>query len=247
LGITQQYNLNFSQEVFLGKQATRAQLRRILKGETAHGRPAVLFTATHGVGLPPDDPSLAAHQGALLCQDWPGQGPALREHWFAAEDLPEQGSLEGLMAFCFACYGVGSPQEDDFVSKLGEPKLQVAPYPLVAQLPQRLLERGALAVLGHVDRAWSHSFRSGRVPAQTQCFESVLVRLMQGDRAGLATDQFNMVQGQLSVELADLLMKIKAGLNVNDVELGSLWVARNDARNYALLGDPAVRLPFTKD
>jgi hypothetical protein len=120
----------------------------------------------------------------------------------------------------------------------------VAPYPLVAQLPQRLLERGALAVLGHVDRAWSHSFRKNGVNAQTQRFESVLVRLMQGDRAGLATDQFNMVQGQLSVELADLLMKIKVGLKVSDAELGGLWVARNDARNYALLGDPAVRLPF---
>jgi len=241
--IIQQYNLNFSQDVFLGKEATHAQLGRVLKGEMEHGRPALLFTATHGVGLPPDDPKLAAYQGALLCQDWPGQGPAQREHWFAAEDLPEQGSLEGLMAFCFACYGVGSPQRDEFAFASDQPRA-VAPYPLVAQLPQRLLERGALAVLGHVDRAWSHSFRKNGVNAQTQRFESVLVRLMQGDRAGLATDQFNMVQGQLSVELADLLMKIKVGLKVSDAELGSLWVARNDARNYALLGDPAVRLPF---
>ena len=27
-------------------------------------------------------------------------------------------------------------------------------------------------------------------------------------------------------------------------ELSKLWMARNDARNYALLGDPAAKLPF---
>ena len=30
--------------------------------------------------------------------------------------------------------------------------------------------------------------------------------------------------------------------DVNDRELASRWVARDDARNYVALGDPAVRL-----
>ena len=30
---------------------------------------------------------------------------------------------------------------------------------------------------------------------------------------------------------------------LDENEISQLWVFRNDARNYALLGDPAVRLP----
>ncbi|GAB4201271.1 MAG: hypothetical protein OHK0022_23120 [Roseiflexaceae bacterium] len=233
----------FSQELFIDKDASRTNLHHILSGNERHGPPALLFTATHGAGFPVDDPRLAAHQGALICQDWGGSGAPRRDHWYAAEDLPDDISLAGLIAVCFGCYSAGCPQEEAFLPGIDQRRRVVAPYPLVAQLPQQLLARGALAVLGHVDRAWSHSFRSERVPAQIQRFESVLGKLMQGDRLGLATDQFNMVQGMLANTLNELLVKVRAGLQISPQELSSLWAARNDARNYALLGDPAARLP----
>jgi hypothetical protein len=244
----------FSQHLFLGSEANRAasrdNLAAVLRGSSGNGRPALLFSATHGIGLPADDPRLLMHQGALLCQDWTGFGNIEREHWFAAEDLDDQAKVHGLIALCFACYGAGCPHKDDFVFATGDPqqtpRREIAPYPLVTQLPQRLLLRGALAVLGHVDRAWTHSFSGHSVPAQSQAFEDVLARIMAGKRLGFATDQFNQRQGVLSSLLAGEVENMNYGKQVDENYLSRLWVARNDARNYALLGDPAVRLPLEK-
>ena len=237
--------LGFTQQLFLADQATRANLDRILRSKTEHGTPALLFTASHGIGFPADDPRLLAQQGALVCQDWTGFGSIKREHWYAAEDLAAETRVAGLIAVCFACYGVGCPQEDQFVFQIGQPRPVIAPTPLVAQLPQQLLARGALAVLGHVDRAWAYSFSASGTPAQTQRFESVLGRLMSGDRLGLATDQFNMAQGAVATRLIDVLENERFGLAIDPIDLSTLWLARNDARNYLVLGDPAVRLPFS--
>ncbi|GAB4194829.1 MAG: C1 family peptidase [Roseiflexaceae bacterium] len=235
--------MNFSQELFVAKHATRATLDQILRGDTTNGRPSLLFTASHGLGYPADSRELAAYQGALICQDWPGSGTVKREHFYAADDLSSQTRVDGMIAFLFACFGAGSPQEDQFVFKQGqEPKI-IAPYPLIAQLPQQLLARGALAVLGHVDRAWNYSFSMDNLPSQTQRFESVIGQLMRGDRLGLATDQFNTVQGALAVRLAELQHNSKWG--ADERQLSTLWAARNDARNYIVLGDPAVRLGFS--
>ena len=46
--------------------------------------------------------------------------------------------------------------------------------------------------------------------------------------------------------LVEELENIKFNKQVEDFELARLWMARNDARNYALLGDPAARLPYKK-
>jgi hypothetical protein len=241
----------FTQEVFLGAAADRFTLEEILRGTASGGQPALFFSATHGVGLPANDPRLVQHQGALLCQDWTGFGSIQREHWFAGADLPEQARVGGLIAVCFACYGAGCPHEDQFVFRLngaasggsGRARNAIAPRALVAQLPQRLLVGGALAVLGHVERAWAHSFSGSGAAAQSQAFEDVLARIMAGKRLGFATDQFNMRQGVLSSMLANQLENMSFGKQVSRSDLNALWVARNDARNYALLGDPAVRLP----
>jgi hypothetical protein len=240
----------FSQQVFLAEAADRFTLEQIVRGAADGGQPALFFSATHGVGLPAEDPRLPLHQGALLCQDWTGFGSIEREHWFAGADLPEQAQVSGLIAVCFACYGAGCPREDQFVFRLngasggpGRTRNTIAPRALVAQLPQRLLANGALAVLGHVERAWAHSFRGSGAAAQSQAFEDVLARIMAGKRLGFATDQFNMRQGVLSSMLANQLENMSFGKQVSRADLNALWIARNDARNYALLGDPAVRLP----
>jgi hypothetical protein len=234
----------YGHTLYMEGDATRSNLEKILRGGDAGKPPAVLFTASHGLGLPMGDERLVQHQGSLVTQDWKGLGSIKREHWFAGEDLADV-NLEGTMAVLFACYGAGCPQYDEFVFDEKEGRAQVAPFPFIAQLPQRLLQSGCLAVLGHVERAWTHSFTGGEAAkAQIQPFQDIIARLMQGRPVGDALDQFNVIQGQRAARLADELEDLKFGKIPDPVELAQLWVSRNDARNYALLGDPAVKVPF---
>ena len=98
-------------------------------------------------------------------------------------------------------------------------------------------------MLGHVERNWSYSFHANSGPPQTQGFRNVLGGIMRGERLGQATDQLNMRWAALSTQLADTLDQIdRHGLKVAPPRLSSQWVARDDARNYIVFGDPAVQL-----
>lgn len=244
----------FTQDLRVGSKARCADLAAILGGENGAGPPAILFTATHGLGFDAADPLLPSYQGALVCQDWSGEGAVRREHWFGAEDLASGWDLHGMIAICIACYGLGCPQEDQMIWARGEQARPVAPRALVAQLPQALLLRGALAVFGHIDRAWTYAFQgptaglssqgARTAAAQVQAFEDVLRRLMDGKRLGYATDQFNGQQGTAAVTFADLLVKAEQSTpsELIEFELSLAWVLKHDLRNYAVLGDPAIRL-----
>lgn len=233
----------FGQRTLLGSEASRTNLAGLLQSAKP---PAIIFSATHGVGFPLSDARLVSHQGALVCSDWEGFGRIKPEHWLAGEDVTAlNAQVEGMIALFFACYGAGSPQSDEFIFDEQRRRPVIAPFPLIAQLPQQLLLRGCLAVLGHVERAWSYSFSgSAGGNAQVQGFQDVLGRLLIGKRAGDATDQFNVIQAARSAELVAELEYIKFGKKLNEPLLATLWMARNDARNYVLLGDPAVKLPF---
>jgi len=232
----------FRMQPFLADDATKGNLGDLLRGKTQGGPPALLFTGSHGVGFAAGDAKQRAGQGAILCQDWEG-GPVKPEHYFAASDIPDDAKLSGMIHFFFACYGGGCPKFDTY-SRLpdGSPK-QIMDAPLVARLPQKMLSRGALAVMAHIDRAWSYSFQAARSAPQVQEFRDVMVRVLKGERIGQCADQFNLRWAVLSAELADArrMREIMPG-EVSDAVLANRWVARDDARNYLILGDPAVRL-----
>jgi hypothetical protein len=65
---------------------------------------------------------------------------------------------------------------------------------------------------------------------------------MKGDRVGLATDQFNLRWAVLYKELATVRQQMEYGITGKEEYLGQLWIAHEDARNYIVLGDPAVQL-----
>ena len=122
---------------------------------------------------------------------------------------------------------------------------KIAHKPFFSQLPQKMLshpEGGALAELAHMERAWAYSFQSQRGSPQIQGFREVIGRLLRGERIGQATDMFNIRWAALSTDLANLHADLLHGSDVPMTTLGKLWVARDDARNFMILGDPAVRL-----
>jgi hypothetical protein len=186
-----------------------------------------------------EDPEQREKQGAILCQDWPGFGKVAPEQMFSAADIPAAAKVHGLVHFFFACYGGGCPRDDNFGLKNGQPPKQLVKEPIVGRLPQKLLTSGALASIAHVDRAWAYSFQNSRSAPQIQDMRDVMVRVLQGQRVGQATDGFNMRWAVLSAELQE---SQNAGQAVPPAILANRYVARNDARNYIVLGDPAVRL-----
>jgi hypothetical protein len=240
----------FETQAVLGGEATRARLESLLGGGET---PALLFTASHGLELPSGHPRQAAHQGALVCSDWPGprewkgRGEVPERFFMAGEHLGAGADVAGMMVFGFACYGAGTPQHDEF-SRLRQPPperpRQLAPQPFVSALPAALLGRpgGALAFVGHVDRAWGCSFSGGRGKSHTTTFASSLERLLAGQPVGHALDYVNARHAELSVELAD---ELEDEFKQHDpYALAWLWTSRNDARGYVVIGDPAVRLVF---
>ena len=249
-------------------QATKAQLGQLLGGDQT---PALLFTASHGMAYRPENISQAKQedlQGALLCQGaYRNLQPA---NTFSGADLNPEAGLSGMIAFFFACFSAGTPQAnefqtiDDYLVKRGGAGMpaKLAERAFLAQLPQAMLghpKGGALAVIGHVERAWQHSFMlSDFSAANTSNFDIVLRQLLKGQPVGEALNEFGLRFGSIATRLTDQLSDFKyyqqqreeypdeyqEFIKEHGLNMVSLWTRHHDAKNYVLLGDPAVCLPL---
>lgn len=239
-------SLDWQFETFVGKKATKARLQHLLGGDQT---PALLFTASHGMEFPLDDPKKRQipHQGALLCQDWPGpnqwRGEIPQDFYFAGDDLSSDANALGLITFHFACFSAGTPRVDQFAQQAFKDERQViAPRDFVGGLPKSLLSHGALAVIGHVERAWGYSIMSPGSVDQTGVFESALLQLLRRDPVGWVTENLNMRYADLATQMTATLEYERD--SVNSYDLAQMWTEQNDARSYVVIGDPAARLPI---
>lgn len=228
--------------------------------------PSVLFSCSHGMGAPGKGWSSGDRQRALQGAMCLGDG----EH-IAGEDVRKISFLPGGLWFLFACFGAGTPGQSAYrhwltrlrengefgdavdgvlasLPKDGEP-------PFISALPQAALANpdGPLAVIGHLDLAWSYSFQDAekfRGKERHRRFLGTLTDMARGDRVGYALKDLLGHRGEVQTELtvaADATAKAQdsgGASSVDPAKLGHRWMLHQDLDGYVLLGDPAARLPI---
>ncbi len=227
----------------LAAEATKAHLAQTLQGEQS---PALLLTISHAAIYKKDHPDIHSRQGAIVCQDYQFGKPASPEVLFSGDDLAPQDALLGSIVFLFSSFTGGTPVKSDFVIKTRQQD-SIADQPFLARLPQKLLSHpngGALAVIAHVDQIWAYSFTEmSSSTSDIGTFIKTLSRLMQGHTVGSAMEEFNRRYTFFSSLLADELKGIVFyGAQRDDQQLYAMLGRTIDARNYIVIGDPAVRL-----
>ncbi|WP_437566132.1 hypothetical protein [Sorangium sp. So ce542] len=231
--------------------------------------PSVLLSMSHGLGAPRHGWPSAERQRALQGSMHLGSEPPL-----TADDLAAGPFLPGGVWFFLACFSAGTPARSVYVPWLRrlreagmsrspiEPVLASLPRkgdrPFIAALPQAALANpeGPLAVIGHVDLAWTYAFQDpgpGGVnhPAR---FYALLRSLCDGLRVGVAHAEITRFLIETSVDLsafyddearAESWDDIASRDAAREIQKAHLWMRRHDLGGYVLLGDPAVRLPVT--
>lgn len=227
--------------------------------------PSILFTVSHGAGAPRGGwksyEDQRARQGAMSFG---------REGKLAGSDINEDPFLPGGLWFMLACYGAGTPNTSAYrhwLEKLkqtgefgGQAQSVLASLPsgnappFVAALPQAVLANpnGPLAVIGHIDLAWTYSFEerdTGKPVSRPSKFMEILRSALKGDRVGVSFRELVRFLGFINHELNELYDdSAQKGLSEasDAARSGHLWMLRQDLSGYILLGDPAARLPIPR-
>jgi hypothetical protein len=238
-----------------------AQAADRLLAAAAAGR-GVLFSCSHGAGASPQGWGSPAEQRALQGALCLGRGRLLEARMLARSPF-----VPGGVWLLFACFGAGTPAHsayhpwlarlaqhgehvDDLSSVLislpgrGEPAF-------VAAAPQAALANpdGPLAVIGHLDLAWSYGFhdidKMSR-GARHRRFHELISQLVKGSRVGLAlSGSLARARNQIRTEIV-----IAADADARDgqtapdrrARLAHRWMALQDLDGYIALGDPAARM-----
>ena len=235
--------------------ADRPALLQLFRGE--RGRAALQVIGGHGLPARLGDPLQTRKQGSIVCSDWSGFGAIFSGHFVGPDDVPTDSDLQGSIIFMFSEFSAGTPKFSDFPS-VKNPKRQLAEQDFLAPLSMRLLSLpcAALAILGHIDTHWAYSItgEEGRMTeVDFYSFLYLLLDLMRGFPIGAATrhlrDRYNALRTALDVLESAANERSKADEDAEDQDVSSRKrmieqqrIATTDARNWIILGDPAVRL-----
>ncbi|HEX8537924.1 MAG TPA: helix-turn-helix domain-containing protein, partial [Cystobacter sp.] len=234
--------------------------------QAASREPSVLFSLSHGLGAPRQGWKSVDAQHRLQGAMSLGAGQTLD-----ASVLASQPFLPGGLWFYLACFGAGTPSRSAFhpwLSRLRDVGQFTGPLdrllaslpregerPFVAALPKAVLANphGPLAVVGHMDLAWSYSFQDPGTTAKSRPsrFQGLLRSLVSGRRAGVGLNALARFFTDANTELTTLYEsqeEAQLAGRPNPVDLtqrAHLWMLRQDLAGYVLLGDPAVQLPVS--
>ena len=94
-----------------------------------------------------------------------------------------------------------------------------------------------------MDRVWNCSFLWKGVKPRILPFTSTIEALLAGAPLGMAMEYVSARYATTATELTSLLHQMRAvGRVAEDRVLANLWLAANEARNFVVIGDPAIRL-----
>jgi hypothetical protein len=237
-----------------------------LLSSAAEPAPSVLLTLSHGIGAPWSGWSSSLEQRRRQGAMDLGDGRELR-----IEDVASKPFLPGGLWFSFSCFSAGTPARSMYAPWLKKqlqdgaggrgPEFALSSAPVdgtsfVAALPQAALAnpQGPLAVIGHVDLAWTYSVHE-KIDEKTSHnhasrFTAVLGDLVRHRRAGVGLNVLSGAVASVDTKLAMLyhedMASWAAGAEppVEVLHRAHVWMTRHDLAGYILLGDPAVRLPI---
>lgn len=229
-------------------------------------RPTVLFSMSHGAGAPAKvgwQPGEQRHLQGAMCFGPKGGN-------LTAEQVAVKPFLPGGIWFYFACFGAGTPRTSAYWHWLRDSPLgasisdvallsslpQGTESGFLAALPQAALANpdGPLAVVGHLDLAWSFSY-DGPPSGGGSHVDRFLALTKLADRKGVDPVRIGSVFHQFIADLATINKQLTdaaddekrgqmagAPAAVNARERARLWMMRQDLAAYMLLGDPAAHL-----
>lgn len=235
-------------------------------------QPSILLSVCHGAGRSQTKPWKGADeqrqfQGALQISLDNG-----RDGWVTAERMQDATFLPGGLWFALACFGAGTPSRSAFypwLKTLDEAGDFDAPVsnvlrslpaegekPFLAAMPKAALANpnGPLAVIGHLDLAWTYGFVDPNRMSQSRASRifSALNVMANGSRSGVALDALMRAYREVNDELlsgyqAEEDARVwSRSYNVDPASRAHSFMLRNDLRGYVLLGDPAARLPLAR-
>lgn len=246
-------DLGFVAHTIFGDDATKENLTAGL----ANKKPAVVYTASHGLGATSQSTDVQRrYNGAICCQH---TGPLTLDALFSGDDVPlDQPFLEGAVVFQFACFGYGTPAQSDYSHWIHEVPEHYTDADFVGALPKKLLAHphGPVAYIGHLDTAFLHALTD---PSQLHILDRWHSRIVPFKRAvdqllgvqpcGLAMEDMNGRYGLCNAFITNTYDRDRRGTLEWTPEFASRfidrWIVRSDAQNYMVLGDPAahVRIP----
>ncbi len=214
----------------------------------------IMFSATHGIGIKQKTADKKFLQGSIVCQDVKYNDNLLKNNrgLITGIDIDNGKSVKTKIWFMFACYSGGTLKQSDFsfwVPKYVSDDLkqyQAKKESFFGYLPQAALAdpAGPYAIIAHIDPAWIFSFMDDeRNSIRLLPFIKTLKRLMHKVTVVRSLRDFNSRYAAYSILLLNYVMDhLERGEKINPLTLSNLWVARQDAQNYILFGDPAFKL-----